>query len=269
MIDEGYSIDLVLIAGIWVLYSIVKIIFFIFKVFSNVKNSKNYFQFKIPFQLVVNDIDKAEVVKISEDSLIFKVNMSNHLIKNINEFNNVLLCLPSTPIKFNIEITSTSINKRSHIAIIKAKILWSSESDRELLNNCIYSVNWHRSLFNQDTNSSFSTLSGFLYRLFTFKLFRATKFEQWEAVNYKVTSNKVENIKIAFISKVNNEFGIGSFVTFEKLKIDEEISFNSSMALAQKQSFNNIELLKEETLALSNRMCLDKSVMRRYTVRYK
>ena len=121
VIDEGYSIDLVLIAGIWVLYSIVKIIFFIFKVFYNVKNSKNYFQFKIPFQLIINDIDKAEVVKISEESLIFKVNMSNHLIKNKNEFNNVLLCLPSTLIKFNIEITSTSINKKSHIAISKRK----------------------------------------------------------------------------------------------------------------------------------------------------
>jgi cellulose synthase/poly-beta-1,6-N-acetylglucosamine synthase-like glycosyltransferase len=269
VIDKGYSIDLVLIAGIWVLYSIVKIIFFIFKVFYNVKNSTNYFQFKIPFPLIINGIDNAEVVKISEATLVFKTNQSSHSISKKNEINNVLLYLPNSSIKFNIEITNISVKKRSQLTVFEAKILWSSESERELLNNCIYSVNWHRSLFNHGTNSSFSTLSSFLYRLFTFKLSRNTKFEQWAAVNYKLIINKVESNKIAFISKVNNKPGIATLVTFEKLKIDEEILFNSSMDLAKNQSFNNIEVLKEETLAFSNRMCLDKSVMRRYTVRYK
>ena len=266
VIDKGYSIDLVLIAGIWVLYTIVKIVFFIFKVFYNVKNSRNYFQFRIPFALYVNGREKGTVVKISEECVIFNIDSNEISNFNKSDIKEVLLGLPNRAIKFDINITKVSISDKTNKTKVEARILWSSELERETLNNCLYSVNWHRQLFNDEKSKSFSTLSSFIYKIVTFQIFSRAKDQLWEAITYNFDNNRVNPISHAFLSQIDDQTGFAIIVVFEKLEIDENIKIFDMLQISDNNFIKIVKEIKEETTALIDIKCLDKSIMRRYLV---
>ena len=263
VIDKGYSIDLVMIAGIWVLYSIVKIVFFTFKVFNNVKNSRNYFQFKIPFPLLVNGMYNGQVVKISEELLIFNLDTSEISNFNPGSFKKIRLQLTTSSIEFNINIIQFKLNKNSRTALIEAKIIWPTEFVRGVFNNCIYSVNWHRALFNNEKNALFSTVIGFIYKKISLK---SDKAENWHPLCIISNGNSWEDGKCAFISSINPKTGLASLIISESLKIDEQINGGNSMIFSKPHNSKILKVLEEETPIFDYRKCLDKSIMRRYLV---
>ena len=263
VIDKGYSIDLVFIAGIWVLYSIVKIVFFIFKVYYNVKNSSNYFQFKIPFPLLLNGNYNGQVVKISEELVTFKVHNSEIVKFSTSGLKKVALQLTSSTIEFNINVTKFSFNKKSQTALIESKIIWPSEFERAVFNNCVYSVNWHRELFNNEKNALFSTVIGFLFKIITLK---TEKTKSWHPLCINSNGNPSEDDKCAFISSINPKTGLASLFIFDSLKIDEQIRVSNSMLLTDACGIKSLKVLKQETPSFNYRKCLDKSIMRQYLV---
>ena len=266
VIDKGYSIDLVLIAGIWVLYSIVKIIFFISKVYYNVKKSRNYFQFKIPFPLLVNDSYKGQVIKISEECLIFSMDTIG--IDNIHKIklDNILLRLTQNSIQFGIEIKKISYNKKSQTALIEASIIWPSEIIRASFISCVYSINWHRALFNNEKNNLFSTIGGFLIKIFTLKSKKVTK---WQPIAVDSDSHKLKDVKCAFISSFNAKKGTASLIIFEKLLKNDQLNLSNSILSTSNEFINSLMVLKEEDESGSSGLCLDYSMMRQYLVKYK
>ena len=265
VIDKGYSIDLVLIAGVWVLYSIVKIIFFISKVYYNVKKSRNYFQFKIPFPLLVNDLYKGQVLKISEECLIFSMDTIG--IDNIHKIklDNILLRLTQNSIQFGIEIKKVSYNKKSQTALIEASIIWPSEIVRASFISCVYSINWHRALFNNEKNNLFSTIGGLLIKIITLKSKKVTK---WQPIAVDSDSHKLKDVKCAFISSFNAKKGTASLIIFEKLLKNDQLNLSNSILSSSNEFINSLMVLKEEDESGSSGLCLDYSMMRQYLVKY-
>jgi hypothetical protein len=263
-IDKGYSIDLVLIAGLWVLYTIIKIIFFMLKVFYNVKNSTNYFQFKIPFQLLVNGVDKGKVLKISEERIIFNIAASKISNYNKQTLKKVLLQLTNTAIDFSINITNVSLSKKNESALIEAKIVWSNELDREVLGKCLYSVNWHRELFNNENNIFFRTFGYFIFNILNFK--NSNKLEHWSPFVFALAKDGIKKTKCAFVSKININAGLARIAAFEKLDVGETILVYHTLNLEKNGNPLIFNILKYESYNSFDRKNLDKSTMNLYLV---
>jgi cellulose synthase (UDP-forming) len=263
-IDKGYSIDLVLIAGLWVLYTIIKIVFFILKVLHNVKKSTNYFQFKIPFQLLVNGVDNGKVLKISEDSIIFNVAASKISNYNKQSLKKVLLQLTNTALEFSINITNIALSKKNESALIEAKIVWSSELDREVLGKCLYSVNWHRALFSNENNIFFRTFGYFIFNILNFK--NSNKLEHWSPFVFAVAKEEIKKTKCAFVSKINIKARLSSIAAFEQLDVGETILVYRTLSLEKNENPLKFTILQEEFYNSFARKNLDKSIMHRYLV---
>jgi len=234
------------------------------KVFYNVKNSTNYFQFKIPFQLLVNGVDKGKVLKISEERIIFNIAASKISNYNKQTLKKVLLQLTNTAIDFSINITNVSLSKKNESALIEAKIVWSNELDREVLGKCLYSVNWHRELFNNENNIFFRTFGYFIFNILNFK--NSNKLEHWSPFVFALAKDGIKKTKCAFVSKININAGLARIAAFEKLDVGETILVYHTLNLEKNGNPLIFNILKYESYNSFDRKNLDKSTMNLYLV---
>ena len=121
-------------------------------------------------------------------------------------------------------------------------------------------------LFNDEKSKSFSTLSSFIYKIVTFQIFSRAKDQLWEAITYNFDNNRVNPISHAFLSQIDDQTGFAIIVVFEKLEIDENIKIFDVLQISDNNFIKIVKEIKEETTALIDIKCLDKSIMRRYLV---
>ena len=58
VLQSGYTLDLVLVAGMWVLYNMFRVIFFVHKVVHDCKNSHEFYRFTTPFPVTIDEEKK-------------------------------------------------------------------------------------------------------------------------------------------------------------------------------------------------------------------
>lgn len=264
VISDGYSIDLVTIAGCWVLYTIIKILFFLGKVFKN-KNTRNFFQFKIPFPVLLEDGNQGRTIKISEEIIKFDVFVKDIHKYKIGNNNKLEISLNTTSVLLNIEIKKIVFEYKSSTATIEAKIIWDDELAKQDLANCLYSVNWHRVLFNNNINY-FATPISFIIKLISFKYKLPVKTTEWKSVLYKTVFNGLNITNCAFLSKYNKTNDLAILVIFKQIQ-SNEFFISDIPSLVLPQSEIHLKIIKEIPLELPDRKCLDKSIMRHYLVK--
>jgi Txe/YoeB family toxin of Txe-Axe toxin-antitoxin module len=197
---------------------------FIKKIATNFIHSKKYFQFKIPLPVIINNKGQGETIIISEDFIKFNIFFGKSSDYPIGSINNVDLCLLSKTIKLNIEIVKLSYLNNKKILSIEAKIKYLSEIDKNSLNNCIYSANWHHDLFLNKRGVLISPIKQTIFKYITLGFFKPTVIKKWNSMYYFNNDVKNNNQRVAYISNTINKDGLRLIAVFEELELNEHIT---------------------------------------------
>lgn len=250
-LKAGYTFDLVLVAGSWVLYNIIRVIFLIHKVISDSKNSHEFFRFDTPFPVTINAEKKifGKILQIAEDWLEYCESNAADAAEKIGNRKKILLHLPARILEVEIEIEK--IVGRN----ISGKIIWNSIEARDQLAEAIYSVDWHREFVNR--HAYFLTPSDRLLKLFNFEVPNSPKYQEWNSLLYQGNPAVVANL----IKQKN----LGSIILFEEKKIGSVIA---GLRISENKIEEvKLEILEEESLSSLVEKGLDGAVTWRYKVR--
>lgn len=240
VMDDGYTLDLVLIAGMWVLYNIFRVMYFVYKVVNDSKNSHEFFRFAAPFPLMIEE-KYGHILEISEEWLSCDINGFATKIGNVEK---IKLILPRKILELKIKIEEISKNK------ISGKIIWDSEEKRDDLARAIYSVDWHREFLNRHA-----------YFLTPSDLFLKSPIEQ----KYKNWSSLAYQDKPAVIAEFKKQKNLATIIAFEEIEQGAEINGTRINKLGAEKI--KMKIIAEESLSSLVEKGLDGSITRRYTVR--
>lgn len=171
---EGYTLELVAIAGAWATYTILRASYFIGKAVRDAKRSKRFFRFALPLPVTyqysqsMGQTDQVEssgcISSISEDWL--ELNLHDSLQLQCDDQLNCIVHLPSGGLPVRMKIVS--IRRGQSSIHVSGSILWSSEMARDQLAATLYSVDWHREFLHRPV--AFATFMDWVGRLFSLKL---------------------------------------------------------------------------------------------------
>ncbi len=158
-LDDGYSLELLIMCGFWSFFSIFRVISYLRILLKKVKNSSENFRFKMHLPVSCNDCaPNSEMLtnRISEDTITISTKNVKLDKLIIDQTYLLKLLLPSGYL--DIEMRYAGIDGREHIFGIAAK------DKKSKLIDALYSVAWHRYLYFDA--APFNTLYLSLKRLF-------------------------------------------------------------------------------------------------------
>ncbi len=164
VLQVGYTVDLVIIAGFWVLYNIFRVLFLLRKIYIDSAKSNEFYRFKSLLPVGINGVVNSFVKNISEDWIEF-VNYNNFY--KIGDFSQIDLYLPAKKLQLKVKIEKIADN------FCGATVDFSCQKDRDDLCCAIYYIDWQRDLCRQDID--FFTPSRFILKILTLWYFRHKK----------------------------------------------------------------------------------------------
>lgn len=198
----GYTCDLVLVSGIWVIYNIIRITFLIRKIIIDDKNSNEFYRFKTFSPIKIHGNSSYLLAqKLSEDYIEFFLNEQNY-----DELKKVELFFPTKSIAVNL------VNIKREGYLIKANILYDSTQDRDDLCNAIYYQDIEREFVNK--NANFMILSNMFLSLFKRKR---------QNHEIRITSLIYDKNKIATLNNFPDNENNYEIILYEDLNIGDEI----------------------------------------------
>lgn len=223
---QGYTADLVLIAGFWALYSIIRALVFIRKAYKDAKQSHSFYRFRIPMicQFSENQIF-SEVDQISENwmSVYCRQSIAPGSVKQINLYSSSGVI----PLKFEVK-NSQQIQHQQYQ--VSGSLLFNNQQQNDLLAQDLYSVDWHREII--ERNAYFAMVSDKLIGLFRHR-------KQVKPFYYSVLFDDQEHGVV-----VNNQ----KLVTYKDLSPGQKLN----IIKIEKQDVSVIELTVGETLTSPN-----------------
>lgn len=199
---EGYTADLVLVAGFWALYSIVRVLFFIRKAIHDANNSHEFYRFKITMicQFLHANL-YAETDLISENWMRIVCTKKCE----IGSIQSLQLYCPSGLIKLNFEIEQVDEAVNNNYCL-SGKIIFEDQYQKNRLVDALYSIDWHREMI--ERNGYFASVSDRFLALFTTK-------SKVKPPSYSVLMNAHEHDCV-----INNQ----KLMTYRKLVLGETLS---------------------------------------------
>ncbi|MEI7670207.1 MAG: hypothetical protein WCJ33_09005, partial [Pseudomonadota bacterium] len=258
--QKGYTLDLVVIAGFWALYNAIRAGFFIIQSIRNAKNSNEFFRFPIPLPATISQSnDYLLISEISENWARIK---SFEKIPNIAIGDKILVTafLPSGTIEL-ILIVEKIISKSSKQGYgFEGSLVWESNEKRDILCNCLYSLDWHREFLNRQPY--FITPIDFIAKIFSFKKSKNINFKNsyWKAVLFSNSENN--KLQYGVLASKQNSSSLIAFSYMKEEIICEGLYFKS----------NSIEKIKfiimnEQPISSLIIEGLDGTIVRRYKVK--
>lgn len=217
----GYTADLVLVAGFWALYSIIRALFFIRKALKDAKNSHHFYRFRIPMVCqFTDDTLCTETEQISENWMSTYCNS----VLEIGSVHPIRLYCPLGVISLSFEIEN--IEKIKHKAYkVSGKISCENQQEKDRLAQAIYAIDWHREIIQR--NAYFATVSDRVIGLFKHK-------NKIEPFSYAVLMDKGEHAVV-----VDNE----KLVTYRKMAFGQKL--NTQKVEKHTVSSNQITVYEE------------------------
>ena len=251
VMQSGYTADLVLVAGMWVIYNIARVIFLIKKVISDTKNSHEFFRFIAPFAVTIDEKKKiyGRILKISEEWLEYLDHSLDKQDYRVGDRKKILVHLPRKVAILEIQIEKISGKN------IAGTIIWNSVQERDDLARAIYSIDWHREFINR--NAYFLTPSDFLLKIFTLNSPIIQKYGKWNVLLYQG--------KTAVTANFINQKDLVSIITFEELKIGSILRGSKIDEFGISEI--KLEITNEENLSSLVEKGLDGSIIWRYTAK--
>jgi len=208
---EGYSLDLLLIAGFWALYNATRAGFCITKAVSHAKLSKLNYGFEIPLFIYdeQNNHPIALTTHISETHMHFKLLHHNDICALGSNVNIKL------PTGYSAVTIDTPIENNG---VYETKIIPKSDTDFDQLWRCIYSIDWHREFVNR--HSYFLTPIDFIIRILGFKnKNKLSSYKRIEPFLYSKDNNQSDDLSygVALYYQQKNE-NTADIIVFENLE---------------------------------------------------
>ena len=183
-LDQGYTLELVLVAGFWALFNAAKSGYVVRKAINDARRSTDDFRFAAPMPV---EIDRpggpilARVDKISGSFLSATIHGND--IPADGEWLHGRLHLPSGPLPVDFVVTRCNppahltatvgsltigvVASRGQGAHIEGNFVWASDQSRDRLMRSLYSIDWHREFMHRQ--AFFSTPLDVLGRLLTLR----------------------------------------------------------------------------------------------------
>ena len=168
ILPEGYTADLVMIAGFWVLYNSARVLFLVKKVLRNAGDTHAYFRFKLPIPFFVtatnetatDDVILLHSAALSEVWMGFDVSSDGGVGSGrawqVGDVLSLTLSLPAGELNVDAVIDTILQNKPGGQVRVELSFLWDSPQEKDHLAAALYSVDWQKEF--QAHNSYFYTL---------------------------------------------------------------------------------------------------------------
>lgn len=256
---EGYTVDLVVIAGAWALYSAVRGGFFIRKVLHDARNTHDYFRFRIPVPALLDSAGKHYgcVTRLSEDWVRLSDCRAPMPVTAGGAFSFTAF-LPAGPLR--LTAVAEKVTQRNGAAEIEGRLSWESEALRDRLASGLYSVDWHREFLHR--NAYFLTPSDVLLSCLFFKPPLKIPRRAWRAV---LLETKEDMTGYGVLAREKGSGNSASLVTFRPLASGQSCRFLEFTENGPR--FGGMDVTGEESLHSLVEEGLDGAAPRRYAVR--
>ena len=260
---EGYTLDLVAVAGAWAFYSIIRVFFFLWKVFEDASQTHDFFRFSVPLPLVLDEKRNwhGRVRQLSESWISFQAFAGGDKIE-AGGLSSLQVGLPTGffPLTIRVE-TATPLGKGKGQRV-EGRLVWSTVQDRDALAKSLYSVDWHREFLSR--NEYFLTVSDVVMGLFGKRLPRKQSPGCWRAVLYHPQNG--EKTVPVFGVMLPSRFSGGrlSLITFAPLALGQ-VCVGTQM-FEDKAAALSFRIEKEEPVSSLVEEGLDQAVVWRYAV---
>jgi hypothetical protein len=171
-LPAGYSVELVVIAGFWAVFNMVRAGAFVAKALRNALQSHAFFRFCLPLPVTL-DIEPAaaaQTVSLSEDWV--RLALPSHAIGSGNIMP-LTLHLPDGPLSCTVQVS------RQEKGCLEGRFIWEEEAQQDRLAATLYSLGWQREL--QHHHAYFLTPSDIIGRLFGQRPKGVEPKRHWEA----------------------------------------------------------------------------------------
>ena len=139
-IPRGLTVELYCLAAFWCLYGAVRAGFFIRKARTCATESHDFFRFKIPVPVELQDGRHASLTQLAEDWARMRLDQP---VKT-GELLTFTAFLPGGPLEMIMEVTDDG---KDHCS---GPLRWSSTEARDQLAASLYSVDWHREFLHRN-----------------------------------------------------------------------------------------------------------------------
>jgi cellulose synthase (UDP-forming) len=160
-LDQGYTLELVVIAGFWALFNSAKAGFVVCKAIKDARHSTDDYRFDAPLPIEIDRVGGTILARVQRISSAFlSARVYGEDVPAAGERLRGKLYLPSGPLLVDIvvrrcEPTERTILRIGSLAVTLAKspgraaqlecdIVWHNEQSRERLARSLYSIDWHR-----------------------------------------------------------------------------------------------------------------------------
>ncbi len=174
-LPQGYTVELVAIAGFWALFNALKTGAAVHKAFIDARTSSDDYRFAVRLPATLRQESRAAKACIERISLSFlsagldgKTRPGERWAATIH--------LPSGPIPVDAVVTRC-LSRRDGRCWIECDLVWRDAAARERLALSLYSVDWHREFMHRDVG--FATPLERLGRLLTFRSPLAPRRRDW------------------------------------------------------------------------------------------
>lgn len=253
VMNEGYTVDLVVIAGAWALYSTLRAVLFIRKVLRDARNTHDYFRFRVPVPAQLDGPHYTCITGLSEEWVQLSGGPGIDMPQQGMEFS-FLAYLPPGPLRLSAVVEKSGT--AGGAAVIEARLLWRDEKSRDALAASLYSVDWHREFLHR--NAYFLTPSDIVSACLTLRSPRAAPQHDWHAV---LVENGDGYKNYGILSRLHSN-SAASLIVFNALAAGKRygiLEFSGKNILPAK-----LEITGDEPLHSLVQEGLDGAIARRY-----
>ncbi|MBV1886163.1 MAG: cellulose synthase catalytic subunit [Parvibaculaceae bacterium] len=227
-LPEGYTADLVMIAGFWVLYNSTRVLFLVRKVLRNAGETHTFFRFKLPVPFIVtakNDATTDEhmplhSVALSEVWMEFDAASGGGW--QVGDVLSLALSLPAGHLNVRAVVDKASNGDAGGRERFEVSFLWESPQEQDRLAAALYSVDWQKEF--QAHNSYFLTLWDMVAWLVgESRNERVAMRDEWAPMLIESSANDEDASNYGMLSYPLGEGGDASLIAFRPFALGQVV----------------------------------------------
>ncbi len=261
VLKDGYTVDLVMVAGFWALFNALSIAMLVYRSQKKVWNSEEdyLFQVELPLEFQVGESAKIYAItkRCSVNSIEFDLVGNSDDRYSLDSIFEVTLYTPSG----NFPIILSSIKKRQKGGY-KAEIDWVNKQDKKHFEDNLYSISWHHDLYHYQ--GSYETPLENFTSFFKSKKEKKIPLVKPLLLGAKNVAKKSQ--KFAALKPSIEDLNTYTLISFNTLNVGDKIEFEELTQEGVKYRRAEVvnEIPKEKTSFLKKN--LDGTIVQHYTI---
>jgi cellulose synthase/poly-beta-1,6-N-acetylglucosamine synthase-like glycosyltransferase len=256
VLKGGYTLDFIGIAGFWAIYGACRAGYFVWKTWSDARNSHDFFRFKLPLPASIDGAPAGRVNVIAEDWARMDIYPGRPVA--LGDELAVSVHLPSGPLPLKLRAEKISGGA------VEGHLAWEGEAQRDKLAAALYSCDWHREFLTR--NAYFVTPSDVLLSCIRLESPFTVKYGEWQAALLEIPAGNPPAEKLyAIAAPLKKDPGRGSLVTFGYFAPGTRMTARLFTAGGLKDAI--FDIMEEEAVSSLIQKGLDGATPRRYAIK--